>query len=185
MTTAIAPTAKPSDFADLVNLLQQLTETTAALRKLEGKVTARYIDTVTDSVEEYKALQTKLGEAEAALAVIAERNPQWYAEKSNVSTPFGEVKRTSATELVIADEAATIVLIRAANRSEDFLRVTTTVNREALEKLEDDALTKFGVSRKTTYNFKPSAAKVDLGKAVKAAEKTAKAAAKTAKTARA
>jgi hypothetical protein len=50
----VTPAAKPADFADLVNLLQVLTETTAALRKLEGKVTARYIDTVTDSVEEYK-----------------------------------------------------------------------------------------------------------------------------------
>lgn len=183
--TAIATTAaRPSDFADLVNLLQQLTETTAALRKLEGKVTARYIDTVTDSVEEYKALQTKLSETEAALAVIAERNPQWYSEKKTVETPFGEVKRTSSTELVIADEAATIALIRAANRSEDFLRITTTVNREALESLEDDALAKLGVSRKTTHNFKPAAAKVDLGKAVKAAEKSAGAAAKTARAAR-
>lgn len=184
MTAIATPAAKPTDFADLVNLLQQLTETTAALRKLEGKVTARYIDTVTDSVDEYKALQTKLSETEASLAVIAERNPQWYSEKKTVETPFGEVKRTSSTVLVIADEAATIALIRAANRSEDFLRVTTTVNREALESLEDDALAKLGVSRSTTYNFKPAAAKVDLGKAVKAAEKSNKATDKTARAAR-
>lgn len=183
-TTAPLPTAKPSDFADMVNLLEQLSTNSIALGKLEAKLNAENLSTVREYSGEYKQLQTELSQVEAALAVIAERNPQWFAEKKTITTPFGEVKRTTSTKLEIADETATIALIRAAKRSDDFLVVTTTLNREALEKLEDDELRKFGVRRNVTHNFNPAPASVDLGKAVKAAEKSDRAAAKAAKAAR-
>jgi hypothetical protein len=183
-TTAPLPTAKPSDFADMVNLLERLSTLAVSVSKLEAKLNSENLTTVRQYADEYKALQTELGQVESALAVIAERNPQWFSEKKTITTPFGEVKRTTSTKLEIADETATIALIRSAKREEDFLVVSTALNREALENLEDDELRKFGVRRSVTHNYNPAPASVDLGKAVKAAEKSARAAAKAAKAAR-
>lgn len=183
-TTAPLPTAKPSDFADMVNLLERLSSISVTTTKLETKLNAENLATVRQYADEYKALQTELGQVESALAVIGERNPQWFDDKKTITTPFGELKRTTSKKLEIADETATIALIRAARRAEDFLVVTTTLNREALENLEDAELRKFGVRRSVTHNYNPAPASVDLGKAVKAAEKSDRAAAKAAKAAR-
>lgn len=188
MTSAIKSIATvaalPGDFADLVNLLNKLTEAKNSLGDLNQRLNAQHLETVRNYSDEYKRLQTEIGAAEAAILVLAERNPQWFEEKKTLTTPFGEVKRTTSTSLVIPDEAVTITLIRAAKREADFLVVTTDISREALEKLDDAELAKYGVSRKTEHNFKPDGATVDLGKSVKAAEKSAAATAKAAKKAK-
>jgi hypothetical protein len=178
---APAPTALKEDFGALVNLLADLTDAANDLQKLEASLNQDHLAAVRLHVDRYKELQTRIGQAEAALAVVAQRNPQWFEEKKTLATPYGQVKRTTSTALVIADEAATIALIRAAKREEDFLEIKTAIRKEALETLEDAELRKYGVRRETTHNFKPEPASVDLGKAVKAAEKTDKAANKTAK----
>lgn len=188
MTTAIKTipvlAALPGDFADLVNLLNALSEAQNQISHLNQNLNTEYLETVKGYSDEYKVLQTDISAAMAAIEVIAARNPQWFEEKKTIATPFGEVKRTTSTSLVIPDEAVTITLIRAARRADDFLVTTTAISKEALEKLSDEELARYGVSRKTEHNYKPEGAKVDLGKSVKAAEKSAAAAAKTAKKAK-
>lgn len=180
-TTAPAPAALKKDFDDLINLLDQLTDAENSINKLNGSLNDTHLANVRIHSEEYKQLQTTIGNAKAAIEVIAARNPQWFEEKKTLETPFGLVKRTSSTSLVIADEGVTITLINAAGRASDFLKTTTTISRETLEKLSDEELKKYGVARVTEYNFKPEAASVDLGKSVKAADKSAAAAAKAAR----
>ena len=173
--------ALPGDFADLVNLLNALSVAENKISHLNQNLNAQHLETLKGYADEYKTLQSDISATRAAIEVIAARNPQWFEEKKTLITPFGEVKRTTSTSLIIPDEAVTITLIRAAKREEDFLVTTTAISKEALEKLEDAELAKYGVSRKTEHNFKPEGASVDLGKSVKAAEKSAKATAKTAK----
>lgn len=179
--TSIPPPAPKNDYSDLVNLFDVYTTAENDIRALEAELNASHLGNVRLHIDRYKTLATTLGETKAAIEVIAARNPQWFAERQTLESPFGEVKRTSSTSLVIADEAVTIALIEHAGRGADFLRKETRVNREALEALSDEQLAKYGVARKTEHNYKVAAAKVDLGKAVKAAEKSDKAASKTAK----
>jgi len=180
---APAPAGLKNDFGDLVNLLDQLTDAENDLSKLNTQLNVEHLANVRLHTDTYKRLQSLIGETEAAIQVIAARNPQWFEEKKTVETPYGVVKRTSSTSLVIADEAVTITLIEAAGRAGDFVVTTKTISREALEKLDDDELKKYGVRRETKHNYKPEAAALDLGKAVKQAEKSDKAAKKTAKSA--
>lgn len=175
------PTAPKNDFGDLVNLLASLTEAENELRKLEASLNQDHLAAVRLHVDSYKELQTKIGEAKAAIEIISARNVQWFEERKTLATPYGEVKRTTSTKLVIADETATIALIRAARRSDDFLETRITIRREVLETLEDEELRKFGVRRETTHNYKPEPAAIDLGKAVKDAQKSEGATKKTAK----
>lgn len=180
-TTAPAPAALKKDFEDLIALFHQLTDASNELNKLNSSLNDSHLANVRLHTDTYTALQTKIGEANAAIEVIGERNPQWFAEKANLETPYGSVKRTTSTALQVADEAITITLIKAAGREKDFLVTTTAISLESLKKLSDDELKKYGVLRKTTHNFNPEPAAIDLGKAVKAVEKSAKAAAKAAK----
>lgn len=181
---APAPTAQKNDFADMVTLLEQLTEAENSLGKLTAEMNVDYLAHVRLNSDTYKRLQTTISTVNAALQVIAERNPQWFEEKKTLTTPYGEVKRTTSTSIVIADPAVSITLIKAAGRADDFLAVTTTIRKEAIETLSDGELAKYGIKRVTEHNYKPEAASVDLGKAVKQAEKSDKAAAKTAKKAK-
>lgn len=181
---APAPAAQPKDFADMVTLLEKLTETENALGQLTSEMNVDYLAHVRLNSDRYKELQTAIGAVDAALKVIGERNPQWFEEKKTLTTPYGTLKRTTSISLEIADPAVSITLIKAAKREEDFLDVKTTIRKEAMENLTDEELAKFGIKRVTEHNFKPEPATIDLGKAVKAADKSAAAAAKTAKKAR-
>lgn len=180
-TSAIAPlpSARPTDFADLVNLLTALTKSENNLALLQQVLDKQHLETVQGHMEAYKEIQTLIGECEAAIKVIAARNPQWFEEKKTVATPFGELKRTTAISLEIPDEEITMTLIRGAGHADKFIKSVHTISKEALEVLDDEELKKFGVKRVTEHNYKAAAATVNLGKAVKAAEKSAKAAKKT------
>jgi hypothetical protein len=185
MNTTIAPTpaARPSDFADLVNLFAALTKSENNLARLQQVLDSQHLETVQGHMEAYKEIQTLIGECEAAIKVIAARNPQWFEDKKSIAMPVGELKRTTSTSIEIADEEITMTLIRNAGRAAEFIKTSHVISKEALELLKDEDLKKFGVKRVVEHNYKCAPASVDLGKAVKAADKSAKAAAKTAKAA--
>lgn len=172
---------RTSDFTDVVNLLAVLGEANRQLAGLKAEVESGYLEIVSAHRERYAKLQSTVTETEAALEVIARRNPQWFGDKKTVATPYGGVKFTASKELVVADENISIQLIRALAPDSDLLRTVQVLNKEALEKLSDTELARFAIVRKAKENFKVDTEVVDLGKAVKAADKSAKAAGKTAK----
>lgn len=169
------------DFTAVVNLLAVLGESERQLGSLKTEIEHGYLQLVGAHRAEYARLQSISSETEAALEVIARRNPQWFDDKKNVTTPFGVVKFTSSSELVVSDENVSIQLIRAFKLEDTLLRSVQVLNREALAELSETELARLAIVRKAKENFKVDTDVIDLGKAVKAADKSAKNAAKTAK----
>ncbi len=172
------------DFESVVNLLAVLGEANRQLEALTREIESGYIALVQPHRGLYAKLQGTVTETEAALEVIARRNPAWFEDKKSVTTPFGGVKFTSSSELIVADESVAVQLILALagkEGREKYLRTVQVLNKEALDELTDAELARFAIQRKAKENFKAATDVVNLGKAVRAAEKTDKAAAKTAK----
>lgn len=183
-SSTVVDAPRAGDFESVVNLLAVLGEANRQLEALTREIEAGYVALVNPHRERYAKLQGTVSETEAALEVIARRNAQWFDDKKSVTTPFGGVKFTKSTELVIADENISVQLVLAlAGKAgaEKFLRTVQVLNKEALEELSDAELAKFGILRKSKENFKAATDVVNLGKAVKAAEKNEKTAAKAAK----
>jgi hypothetical protein len=175
---------RAGDFDAIVDLLCVLGEANRQLAALTSEIEAGYVALVMPHRERYAKLQSTVTETEAALEVIARRNPQWFADKKSAATPFGTVKFQSSKELVVVDESISVQLVLALggrDGAEKYLRTVQVLNKEALTDLPDAELAKFGIGRKAKENFSVSTEVVNLGKAVKAAERTDKAAAKAAK----
>lgn len=168
------------DFESAINLLAVLGEARRMLDDMEREIERGYLELVAGQRERYAKIQSTISETEAALEVIARRNQSWFSDAKTVKTPYGAVKFTSSKELVVANEEASIVLIKAAGRKE-LLRETVELNREALAELDDVELATFGLARKPKENLKVDTNVVNLGKAVKTVEKSEKNAAKAAK----
>lgn len=177
-TFAAAP--KPGDFTDMIALLSVLGEAERQLITLTADIQAGYLELVNAHRDAYAKLQQTVTESEAAIEVIARRNPSWFGDAKTVKTPYGSIKFTRSSELVVANEEVSIKLIEAFKRPE-LLRTTVELNREALAALPDVELAQLALSRKPKENLTVKTDVVDLGKAVKAADKTNAAAAKTAK----
>lgn len=172
---------KPQDFEAIINLLAVLGEANRQLHELQAEIEVAYVALVDARRERYAKLQATVTETEAALEVIARRNPAWFSDKKSIATPYGKVKFTASSEIVAANEEVSIKLIKAFGREKEFLRQIDELDKEALKNLGDTELAQFGLVRKPKENLKVETQVVDLGKAVKAAEKSERAAAKTAK----
>ncbi len=168
------------DFESAINLLNVLGDARRELAQLTSEIETGYLALVTEKRDTYAKIQSTVSEAEAALEVIARRNQGWFADKKSVTTPYGSVKFKASSEIVVPNEEASVVLVRKAKRSE-LLRVTIELNREALQELPDEELAKFGIVRRAKENLTVDTEVIDLGKAVKAADKTNANAAKAAK----
>lgn len=182
--TTFVDAPRTGDFESVVNLLAVLGEANRQVADLTREIEEGYVALVKPQRERYAKLQGTITETEAALEVIARRNPQWFDEKKSVKTPFGGVKFTSSSELVAADEGISVQLILALagkDNAEKYLRTVQVLNKEALDELPDAELAKFGIVRKSKENFKAATDVVDLGRAVKAADKSEKSAAKAAR----
>lgn len=183
-STGLVNAPRNGDFENVINLLAVLGEANRQLAELERVLEAGYVALVTPHRERYAKLQATVSETEAALEVISRRNQQWFADAKNVKTPYGTVKFTSSSELIITDEGISVQLVKALAGKDgeaNLLRTVQVLNREALEKLPDAELARYAILRKAKENFKVGTAVVSLGKAVAAADKSEKAAAKTAK----
>lgn len=183
---------RPADFNDFLALIMVLGEANRRLRLLTTEIETGYLNIVDAKRDEYATLQTQIGDTEAAIEVITRRNPRWFEKSKTLGTPYGDVKYTSSTELVVADEGISIQLIKALSRDENgdsnaasYLRTKEVLNKEALEKLSDAELARFAIIRRLKENFSVNTEVIDLGKAVKTSEKNKKTAAKAAKAAKA
>lgn len=180
-------TNKTDDFTRLVNLLQAYSGLSVELAGIETSLNNEHLDMVRQFKASYAEAQSKLGLLEGALEDLSRAHPEWFKDKKSVKTPFGAVKFHASTELEIGNEEATILLLEQEERlNEDFdaalyLKTEVTVNKEALEELDDATLKRFRVKRVPKENFSVVPVKVDMGKAVKDADaKEAKAEARKA-----
>lgn len=158
------------DYQNLVNLLAVLSEASNRLLALSADFNHQYLEVVDEHKSEYAVNQTAIGEAESAIKVIVARHPEWFEKKKTLSTPYGSVKSVSSTSLEIPSEAATLRLIHAAKKDTEFIRTVEQLDKEALEKLDDKELAKFGIVRKESESVTVKPTAIDLGAAVKESE---------------
>ena len=168
------PDPKSEDFTNLVNLLSVYSEATHRLAEMEANISSEMMNLVDDYKKDYAGMQLTLTEAERALEVIATRHPEWFTETRGLKTPYGTVKFRQSKVLVIGNEELSIEVITrdAAKLGLDptqLIRSHKELDKEALEKLTDEQLKAFRITRQPKDNFSAVAAKVDMGKAVKEA----------------
>lgn len=165
-----------AEFGELVNLLAVYSEASNRLQGLEAEVNEQLLEAIDEHKGEYARLQEVLTNAEGALEALARSHPEWFEVKKSLKTPYGTVKFHRGTRLEVENAEATVRLLRAearsnpAFRAEDYVRQTETPDLEALEELGDDVLERFMVRRVSEDKFSVVPAKLDMGKAVAAAE---------------
>jgi len=166
--------AQSQEYANLVNLLALYSEVSNQMLAMQADMQAKYMELIDEAKPEYATLQEKLGQAEAALELLALAHPEWFpADCKSIQTPYGKVKFTSTSALVISNEEASILLIQnlGGDAEEKYLRTNLEINREALEQLSEAELKALRIKRVKDQSFKVTPASLDMGKAVKAADK--------------
>lgn len=172
MKTPAAPNPEHTRYENLINLLAVYSEASARSEQLKAEINADHLDLIDAHKKAYAELQQTITEAEAAIIAIAEANPDWFSASKTLKTPYGQVASRSSTSLDVPNEEASIILIEQKCDEEtkgQLLRQKTELNLEALELLDDAALRQYRIKRVTSENITVKPAKLDLGKAVKAA----------------
>lgn len=165
-------------YKNLVDAQAIHTECTNRLAKLDAEMQEEFVDLMDARKAEYIKLQTQLAKADQTITDIAILNPQWFEDAKTVTTPYGKVQSRKVTTLEVPNEEVTIALLQQLGKeSEPFLRIKVELNLEALETLPVEELARIRINRITREAIKATPAKVNLGKAAKAAAKKAKAAA--------
>lgn len=166
-------------FARFIELQENHTRLSQELAQLEVTINREAMAAASSNAEAYVVLQEEIGKLEIELKLLFERHPEWRGDHKSVTTPYGSVKQHTSKELDVPNDAMTVALIEGRAtlekgfKAEDFLHITKKPNLEALERLNDDELSKLGVNRlkKETITVKP--AKVSVSKAVNAAKQEA------------
>lgn len=182
-TQTTKPAAIKDDYAQVVDLLAVYTEATNQLDALQVKANDEFLESIDDNKDDYAKLQLALNQAEEALEIIARKHPEWFRDSKTVKTPYGSISiKDNPAKLEVKSEEWTIDLIeRAGDEAKArFLRERTELNLDALGELPDEELAKFKIVRTRGDHFEAKPAKVDMGKAKKAADKQAAKASKAA-----
>lgn len=170
-------TPPPTDYTLFVELLQRFSSLSNDLALIEGDMTECQLKAATAAITEYAVLQEQVAQLEQRIAAIFAAHPEWREKDSkSIKTPFGSVSCKETKKLKVQNEAVTITLIKALAAAEPksetwpaLLRVTTELDKEALEKLSDEQLEQLGVTREVTEPITVKPFKADAAKAVKAA----------------
>jgi hypothetical protein len=170
-----------------VNLLAVYSDVSNRLSALQLQCDQDLLGVLDDVKEDYTELQGQLTQADSMVEAIASRHPEWFKVKKSIATPYGTVKFHSSKKLDVPNEEASIVRIQLeaekrfptpaqkAQREEfiaKYVRTSSVLDKEALEKEEDSFLTLLGIKRTKKENFSIVAATLDMGKAVKEAVET-------------
>lgn len=166
-------------YKNLVDLLAVYSECAARLASLKGIADAALLETVDEHRADFADAQGAMDAAEKAIREIVAAHPEWLDGRT-IATPYGKIRLTKTTKLVVANPDATIALIRvyaARDRLEEkaFIRVVEEPNLETLATLDDGLLAKLGISRVVADSIKVSPAEIDMGKATKATKETKRA----------
>jgi hypothetical protein len=180
-------TKKPDHFTNLVNLLSVFSEASAQMTALQAEIDQQRLDVVDEHKARYADLQKALTESEDAIKALGALNPAWFEGKAkNVETPFGKLSARSTKKHEAPDEPLSIALIETAAEAAEalgktelatllrsFVRVEKSLDLEALEKADTDLLAKLRIVRIEDTSYTVRAATVNLGQAVKTADKRA------------
>ena len=164
---------KTEDYTTLTTELEKFTSLSHRLATIE----ADFQDAVTELIAEvykdsFADLQGELAETEQKIELLVLKHPEWFAKSKTLKTPFGTVATRSSTKLDVPNEETTIALLELrGEEATPFLRERKYLSIEALEGLDDGDLARLKIQRVTNEKITISPAKVDLGKAVKAANK--------------
>jgi hypothetical protein len=167
-----------TDLQRLHHLISTYNDAAQKMAARQSAIDESYSRLIAGNLEEFSLLQNTFVEAEAEIKKLALSNPSWFADVKTLTTPFGKVRETESRPIKAPSEDASIHLIRAAGRP-DLLHIDTSLDKDALGKLSDDELAKFGLSRPIEKSIKISPAKVEMGKALEEKEKPAKPAKKS------
>lgn len=165
-----------SEFKNFVELISIYTAAALELESVENSASAAQLELVDANLAEYTNLQQTITKTEEALQLIALKHPEWFAGKASIKTPYGSVKWTPSTSLEIPNEELSIELIERdlqtnlESRPGDYIRTKKELNREALETCDDAMLARYKIRRVSKKTFAVTPAKLDMGKAVKAAQ---------------
>lgn len=161
-----------ADFATLAKTLETLATASQRMSVLQAETERIYLESVGEVLEaDFASLQQTISECERICETLVERNPQWFEGRSKtVKTPFGSVSKRSTTRLKVANEEATLVILEQLGQDGlPYVRTTKSVNLEALELLSDEELDRLKVERIRSESINVKPAKVDMGKAARAA----------------
>jgi hypothetical protein len=166
-------TTTDQDYKNLVDCMAVYSEATARMAELEADLQQCWLDLVDARRKDYTTLQSTLTRAEEACRCASELHPEWFAKVKSIKTPYGTVAFRKSTKLEVPNEEVSIVLLEQLGQDGlPFIQTAKKLNLEALEKLSDEELKRLRITRYATENFKITAAKVDLGKAVKESAKS-------------
>lgn len=160
----------PDSYANLINLQSIHSEAHARMSELEAMLQQQWLDVVDAHRKDYGKLQEAIATAEEGIEYLATVNPQWFEKARTLKTPYGTVGFRRTTKLEVKNEEVSIALLEQIGEGGlPFLIPSKKLNLEALEKMDDDELERVRIRRVTTDSCTVKPAKIDLGKAVKAA----------------
>jgi hypothetical protein len=165
---------KTEDYTNLVELIAVVAEAEQRLGEMQSGIDLELRVAVDEHKADYIALQLKKAEAEASIETLARKHPEWFEKAKTVKTIYGSVKLTETSALEVPNAAVSVRLIEACGEADVYLRVAKELDKEMLEGLTDDELARFGIIRKRGESCKITPAKVNLGQAIKSAEKAGK-----------
>lgn len=172
--TKNATADEATGYKNLVDLMAIYNESSTRMDELENDLQMAWLDLVDARRNDYAELQEAVAGSSAAIETLATLNRQWFADSKTLKTPYGSVSFRTATKLEVKNEEVTILLIEQMGEDAAiFLRLKKELNLEAMEHLDDADLKDMRVRRVTTESCTVKAARVDLGKAVKAAAQAA------------
>lgn len=166
--SAFKPEGK--DYQNFVDLMAVHAEASTRLAALQATADQVMLDILDDHREEYTKLQSTIVETEASLEVILRRNQDtWLGEKKSIKCPYGTASFRASSKLIIDNAELSVALVERMEDGELYLNREVTLDLEALEALDDATLATLKIRRSKSENFSVKPAKIDLGKAGKAA----------------
>lgn len=170
MNSTTTSSSDPAAYKNFVDLMAIHCEATARMGELENDLQQCWLDLVDARRKDYAELQGLLGSSENAIEECAILNPQWFAKLKTLKTPYGTVGFRKVSKLECKNEEVSLLLLEQLGQDGlPFVRSCKALNLEALEKLDDSELERLRIRRITTNTCKITPAKIDLGKAVRAA----------------
>lgn len=158
------------DFTDLLDAVAIYSEATNRLATIQAEIDQIVIDAIDARRKDFADFQAAQASAEQAVEILATRNRDaWFSQKKTLQTPYGSVSFRSAKSLEIGNEELTIALVERSPDSDLYLRRETSLNKEALDTLDDTSLESLRIRRVTRESCTIKPAKIDIGKAAKAA----------------